>query len=575
MALGVTVAALGALSVLTWLWVQSAALLSSGRLLGLGLVDAGSGLVALVRGGHWGDPASAFAGSVSAALPGAVGMYVVAAVWLGWLGFAVGVVAGRVRAWGRVSPESFRRFSLPWLLYERGWLTQRTMGASFDLDRLTVSGPTVERVTVGTYGRRRRLVACEPEIQPMVLASPRAGKTRYVVRLALHEWWGPVMATSTKLDLLDAARVRAQRGGRSWVLDPFNPEQNTCFYDPLHACTGWEESLRVAASYVGVVDSDTAGNGNAGGGNARFFRQQAELLLAPLFYAAGRQGAGMGQVISWLDSRQWQGAEVALAGADHGDQARAQLRSQTEAADPKTTGNILMTAIGLLAAYRHPKMQASAAVDPEARFTPDQLLEGENNVLLIVASDQDQAILAPAICALVADVYRTAIRHARAHGRLELPLLMALDELANIAPIQDLPRWLAQCGDAGVTILHVWQSLAQMALRYGTTGRDAILGASTAQLFLSPLTDPETQRYLSEGSLDAAVVSESQGPQGRSSAVTHRPGLERGQVRRLPAGKALLRYRELPDTVVDLRGEPAGQAHPRRASSWRWSGRGG
>lgn len=55
---------------------------------------------------------------------------------------------------------------------------------------------------------------------------------------------------------------------------------------------------------------------------------------------------------------------------------------------------------------------------------------------------------------------------------------------------------LSQCGDHGILIATIWQSLAHIDQRYGRAARDAICAASTAQLFIPPLAGPTTTGYL-------------------------------------------------------------------------------
>jgi len=70
-----------------------------------------------------------------------------------------------------------------------------------------------------------------------------------------------------------------------------------------------------------------------------------------------------------------------------------------------------------------------------------------------------------------------------------------LDEVANIAPLRDLPAHLSQAAASGVRIATVWQSLGQMQQRY-RGGADSILANSTTKLFMGPVTDERTRRYV-------------------------------------------------------------------------------
>ena len=67
------------------------------------------------------------------------------------------------------------------------------------------------------------------------------------------------------------------------------------------------------------------------------------------------------------------------------------------------------------------------------------------------------------VAAFIEDLVETA-RHiaARSPGaRLDPPLLLALDEIGNLAPLPSLPMLMAEGGGTGITTMPVLQSLAQ------------------------------------------------------------------------------------------------------------------
>ena len=86
-----------------------------------------------------------------------------------------------------------------------------------------------------------------------------------------------------------------------------------------------------------------------------------------------------------------------------------------------------------------------------------------------------------------------------------------MDEAANIAPGRSVASSLSQCGDHGIVIATIWQSIAQIDQRYGRPARDAICAASTAQLFIPPLADPTTTGYLAGLVGEEPVASAQQG----------------------------------------------------------------
>jgi hypothetical protein len=109
-----------------------------------------------------------------------------------------------------------------------------------------------------------------------------------------------------------------------------------------------------------------------------------------------------------------------------------------------------------------------------------------------------------------------------------------MDEAANIAPVRNLAPWLSQCGDHGIVIATIWQSIAQIDQRYGRAARDAICAASTAQVFIPPLAEPTSAGYLTEllGEEPVANASSSTGLARHTlSVATRRRGRRRGCAR--------------------------------------------
>jgi len=169
-----------------------------------------------------------------------------------------------------------------------------------------------------------------------------------------------------------------------------------------------------------------------------------------------------------------------------------------------------------------------------------------------VAAGHEQELLRPVILALLAAIYETAIVKARRHGPLAPRLFILMDEAANIAPVRNLASWLSQCGDHGIVIATIWQSIAQIDQRYGRAARDAICAASTAQLFLPPLAEPTSASYLSEllGEELVATASSSTGVSGNTMGVSQQKAAPSPWLRQIGRGRAILIYRDLPPAIV-------------------------
>ena len=90
------------------------------------------------------------------------------------------------------------------------------------------------------------------------------------------------------------------------------------------------------------------------------------------------------------------------------------------------------------------------------------------------------------VAAFVEDLIETARRlAARSPGaRLDPPLLLALDEIGNLAPLPSLPMLMAEGGGTGITTMPVLQSLAQARDRWSENQASAIWDASIVKVIL-------------------------------------------------------------------------------------------
>jgi type IV secretion system protein VirD4 len=208
-----------------------------------------------------------------------------------------------------------------------------------------------------------------------------------------------------------------------------------------------------------------------------------------------------------------------------------------------------MSATNLLRAYRYPRVTRTTSdeLTPEAFFTG-----GQANTIYVLAAAHHQRELQPVILALVSAIYETAIERSRQHGPFDPALCLPLDETANIAPVRDLAAWLAQCGDHGITIATLWQSIAQIDHRYRKAERDAILAASTAQIFIAPIADPTTTGYIDEllGQEPIAQARRHRGLRANETlGVNQQQVVEPGWLR-VTRSNSLLVYRDLPPAIV-------------------------
>jgi type IV secretion system protein VirD4 len=111
-------------------------------------------------------------------------------------------------------------------------------------------------------------------------------------------------------------------------------------------------------------------------------------------------------------------------------------------------------------------------------------------------------------------------------GRLDPPLLMALDEVTQICPVP-VPSWLADSGGKGIQIITVAHGEAQLRTRWGRDGARVIMDTSGAKIWLPGISDPAT--------LETPSMRE----HGEERHTRH-PVMTAEMIRQLPAGRALV-----------------------------------
>ena len=131
-------------------------------------------------------------------------------------------------------------------------------------------------------------------------------------------------------------------------------------------------------------------------------------------------------------------------------------------ADPKTRDSIWQGVSLALSALADPRVLDAVSPGPDEQFYPETFLT-EQGTLYLLATGAGAGASASLVAAFVEDLIETARRlAARSPGaRLDPPLLLALDEIGNLAPLPSLPTLMAEGGGTGITTMPVLQSLAQ------------------------------------------------------------------------------------------------------------------
>jgi type IV secretory pathway TraG/TraD family ATPase VirD4 len=387
------------------------------------------------------------------------------------------------------------------------------------------------------------LALAGPEQAVLVLGPPRSGKTSAVAIPNVLAAPGAVVVTSTKPDLLAATVGTRAELGRCWLLDPSatipTPARvERLRWSPVASAASWDESLVLARAMTGAA--------RPGGrsGESAHWSERAEALLAPLLHAANLSGAGMETVVRWVLRQDLAPARAALVA--HGVDTAADVLGGLAATDARERSGIWSTASGVLAAYR-----ADAVLDNCAapNLDPRGLISTTDTVY-VCAPARYQELVAPIVVAFLEQVragaYAKWASPASPEAHPPVPLTLVLDELANVAPLPDLPAMVSEGGSQGVLTLACLQDLSQARQRWGPAA-DGFLSLFGTKLVLPGIGDLATLELVSRlgGEIDVPASSVSSDRWGWGAATvtwsTHRqPRLPVDAVSQQPPGTALV-----------------------------------
>ncbi len=392
-----------------------------------------------------------------------------------------------------------------------------------------------------------------PQQALLVIGPPRSGKTTGLVVPNVLAAPGAVISTSTKPDVL-AATLPARSGlGRCWLFDPTGtvqapPGVTAIRWSPVVAARTWDEALVTSRALVGAA--------RPGGqwGEAGHWSERAEALLAPLLHAAALAGDDMRAVVGWVLRNEIEGARAVLAGAEA--RTGADVLVGIAATDGREQSGIWSTAAGVLAAYRSDAALA-AGVDPN--FEPTGLASTVDTVY-ICAPARHQQLVAPLVVAFIEQVRAGTYARAAA-GAGGSGVVLALDEVANIAPLPDLAAIVSEGGGQGLAVMACVQDLSQARQRWGRAA-DGFLSLFGAKVILPGVADLSTLELVSRlgGEVDVPSRSVSRGPrwsrrrQGPTTTwSTHRQRrLPVDAVNQLPAGSSLVIEGRSPPSLVTM-----------------------
>jgi type IV secretion system protein VirD4 len=272
-------------------------------------------------------------------------------------------------------------------------------------------------------------------------------------------------------------------------------------WSPVAAATTWDEALHTARAMT--LAAPALGRGTS---HEQHWSERAAALLAPLLHAAHLCGDGISGVLAWVLRHELQEPTDILEQA--GRLVAMDVLHGIQHTDERERSSIFSAAAGVLALYNTDAAREAAS---KPNFDPD-LFAASSDTIYITAPAHGQGLCAPLVVGLLEQIRHATYRRAASHPGAP-PVFFCLDEVANIAPIHDLPALVSEAGGQGLHVMACLQDLSQARTRWGDQAADGFLTLFQTKLVLPGISDPRTLEALSVvlGEIDRPMPSTTTG----------------------------------------------------------------
>ncbi|CEI28262.1 Putative uncharacterized protein [Propionibacterium freudenreichii] len=424
--------------------------------------------------------------------------------------------------------------------------------------RPSLTTPHPEEIGYRIGASRGMSVWASVEDSILLIGPPRSGKGAHIVINAILDAPGAVVTTSTRPDNLTATLRARERVGPVAVFDPQRLAKGIpagMRWSPIRGC---EDPLTAMIRATGLA----AGTGLSAGGveGGGFWEGKTRTALQALLHAAALDRRPVSELFRWtLDPAAAADAVAILTANPQAATGWAESLQAMIDSDPRTRDSIWQGVFLGLVALADPRVLDAVSPREGEDFDPEAFLRAKGTLYLLAtgAGANNSAAL---VAAFVEDVVEAARRLAATSpgARLDPPMLLALDEVGNLAPLPSLPTLMAEGGGTGITTMPVLQSLAQAREKWSENAAGAIWDASIVKIILGGASNSKDLHDLTTliGERDEVTDSTTVGDHGSRSAqrsIRRVPIMPPDTIRTLPFGTALVLLRSAPPIIARMR----------------------
>jgi type IV secretion system protein VirD4 len=376
-----------------------------------------------------------------------------------------------------------------------------------------------------------------------VLGPSESGKTSCVVIPEALDHDGPLLAPSSRADVMAAAWKSRSRRGPVLLFDPLQdaPALPLLYWDPVRACADTAVAMRRAQALMAGVDMRGVSNGDT-------WKNRGQSVLRNLLHAAAISHQDIRTVLRWAYDQTSTEPAAVLSAHPATPDGWADMHHQVTMLPERQRAGYYMAVESAMACFEHPKVLRSCLPGPGQQFDAESVFDpsaGQATVFLLAQREQ-----AVAVTDLLGALMDEVITVARARGqraennRLDPPLKFLVDEATNTATLTQLPSLISDGGGRGIPTTMVVQERAQAVERWGQNNATAMWGAATIRMVLPGVAGHNELREIAAyaDEYDEETPTRHYSAHGHSEqfSLRTRPGLTAGEVRALPPQHALV-----------------------------------
>jgi type IV secretory pathway TraG/TraD family ATPase VirD4 len=479
---------------------------------------------ALVKGAwHWPSSATWWAAGEAAVVLALA--LVIAVPVMRWQAKRV-YVDTRARLLGRDRP-SLRRYIDP-----KAAPVAAEHGAGLQIGRDVLSG---------------RMVRATWEDTMVVIAGARMGKTTSMAVPQVLDAPGAVYCTSNKRDLYDSTARARRRRGEVWLFDPqgiAGTERPSFWWDPLDSCRTIAAARRTADVFATASRPPNASRD-------AYFDPASEELLASYLLAAAAGGEPVTAVHAWLANSRDETPVHHLRAAGH--DALADAADATMRLPDRQLAGVVGTAAKVVAWMADPRLRAwvTDPGDGRPRLDVAKVLAARHATLHSLSKEGEGS--AGALTGALTTTFLTEaerVGQASPAGRLPVPVVAVLDEVANVCRWRDLPDRYSHYGSRGIICACYLQSWSQGVDCWGREGMRKLWGAANIRVYGGGTHEAEfledVSRICGDWDAPATSLSTARGGNGTAGARTYTASTKRERILdvstlgALPASRAVV-----------------------------------